>query len=341
MRLRFPRTSTSLPALVLPLATGWAGITLVTACSSVPNVPPAPVQDAGSDTGAKAEGGTSSDAGTPDAGNDGATGTDAGGGDASADAGPRDGSTGMDATVGDGGAHTDSGAFDGGFPPFDGGDSFDGSFPPFDGGDPFDGSFPPFDGGPPGDAGPPDGSGAPFGAPCQGSNTCASNFCREVSTSGSGYCSEFCTQSTTCETASAGSKCIAAQGPAASCAPSCTRASDCTPFGPNSSCRQNLTTEGTVSNACGVYLSQIPGAPCLDNGQCAGGACNTIWCADACANDAVCGASASCLLNNNQAYTCFPTCNVDADCIQYGLGNQLRCQSATSRDGATVKVCSG
>ena len=182
-----------------------------------------------------------------------------------------------------------------------------------------------------------------FGEPCTDDTDCQTAICVGIQGVSGRFCSAACTKSTDCAALSANPVywCVAGGGGVSFCIRSCKAKAECTDIGNAWSCRQGKSIENVVQGLCGVFRSQAAGTPCLDNGQCAKGACNDLWCADPCANDAACGTGAKCFLNNNQAFVCFPTCTGDSDCLIYGLGNQLTCKSGTSRDGATHKICSG
>ena len=182
-----------------------------------------------------------------------------------------------------------------------------------------------------------------FGESCTAPGDCETNICVGIDGVDGRFCSAACNRTTDCTALSANPAyyCIAGGGGVNFCVRTCTKSADCTGIGPDWSCDNMKNIENLVSGICGVYQELVAGAPCKDNAQCSLGACNTIWCADPCANDAACGASAACLLNNNQAYTCFPTCTSNNDCTIFGQGGQLTCKAATTRQGAMVKVCSG
>jgi hypothetical protein len=181
----------------------------------------------------------------------------------------------------------------------------------------------------------------PFGSACTMDGDCLTNQCLGYQGVSGRFCSQACNGSATCAALSANPQywCISGGQGVNYCERSCTKAADCTDIGASWTCRQVANIENQVYGICGVYVNQPEGSPCLDNSQCAQQACNGVFCSHSCVNDAACGAYAKCMFTQNQSYNCFPSCTNNADCAIFGAG--LTCQAGTSRDNASVMICSG
>ncbi len=177
----------------------------------------------------------------------------------------------------------------------------------------------------------------PIGSACTMNAECLTGLCLSVPGYSGMYCSTACNMSTTCQQLSPDFWCIAGQG-ANFCQPNCNTSADCQAIGPDWSCDNIPDIEGLLHGVCGVFKNLPEGYECKDNAQCANGTCNGAFCSAACINDAACGQYAKCLLTQDQSYRCFPNCNNNNNCAVYGLG--LTCKAATSRDNATVMICS-
>ena len=177
-----------------------------------------------------------------------------------------------------------------------------------------------------------------FGGPCTNNAQCLSGYCLVYQGEVMGLCSAACAMSTACAGQATGWWCLPnANGPY--CAAQCASSAACRALVPTWSCNHTQTVEGTVIGVCAPWAPGELGSPCLDNGQCISRNCNTSWCTAPCVNDAACGRYAYCVFNANQAYTCFPACNVNADCVLYGQTST--CRAVTTRDGRSAKVCAG
>jgi hypothetical protein len=178
----------------------------------------------------------------------------------------------------------------------------------------------------------------PIGAPCTDSSQCLSSYCLIYQGYSNGACSAGCTMSTTCAALANGYWCLPnSSGPY--CVPACSTSASCRALVSTWSCNNTFTVEGTVIPVCALWPPRPIGNQCFDNNQCTSQNCNGSWCTAPCANDAACGQNAWCVLNNNQAYNCFPSCTSNADCVIYG--QNVTCKPTTTRDGTSTNICSG
>jgi hypothetical protein len=178
----------------------------------------------------------------------------------------------------------------------------------------------------------------PLGAACDTNTDCSSDTCLGVQGTSGRFCTQPCSQSSTCTALSSNPVywCIGGSG-GAFCVPTCTASSQCKNIGPDWSCRQGLSVENTLKNFCGVWGVQPPAYPCMDGSQCDSNTCNGYWCQKTCASNTDCGSNGKCVQAGDMNWYCFPFCSQASDCSIFEAS--ATCVAATDKAGASTKVC--
>jgi hypothetical protein len=133
------------------------------------------------------------------------------------------------------------------------------------------------------------------------------------------------------------------------CFPTCATTPQCAAFGSAATCVTGTSVESTPVMHCNGNLGNV-GDKCTTGTGCASGVCvstnsgQPLWCTQACATSADCGASTAgqpnaCFRSNNGQNLCFPTCSTSAQCQAYAAS--AACLSGTTADGATAMACDG